>query len=725
MPTISIRDGLNADIVSASPHISTGFGKYLKGQSAALLAATDVVGQLRTPLHLANIGESGLGLVWGGDVALGKNRPALTIEAGATATIGVLNRAGMEIFDTTFVGAPMKVASGSALVSFAIRPSLALGLKRETGALSFGFDAGGQAELSYFHPFDLTGVPMSVADACKAVFEHFVVPNTVDDLRAMRDLPPTAVACVSGHGQLMVSASVDVAAAFNPLASVDNIPRLGTLNVGGGASATVGVKAMVSGDFQIRVQKMVGARVRVGYHKVAGRALEVSLNGSLGLGVSLGDKDLLGLLFKAPGGMPGATREDLVQGGITSKQLDRVEAAMKAGLSRKVELAVAASFSSSTTNEAAFLYEIDLDALDAEGEAALGSALAGDLSLLNAIEGDAPAHGIHTLASRMRTIRKKKVAWRINVVGIINVLSMRELVKAGSIAHDHESGELVVLDKITSDHVGAITSGKHIRKLLYESTLMSLTYRAAGFDATEGLTIDQSFFIFDRSANRQRVSDYLDAVRALGLVADDSDGRLGAEDDFGSASLLLETSYDRDASERMFEAASGTPDSDFYETIGRRALLALIKPNEPDAYRRLPLFDNSLWKKMRETGQPGFRFVLPPPITGGGSEAVRVGVVEADYSVIVWWAGAMAKAAERLADMHAFLANRDPLALDQDPAFDAQRSQLANAMVKVIRSNKSTFDDPWAMVALHHAAGGATSAAATLVSPKLTLFLPE
>ena len=101
-----------------------------------MLAGVDVAGQLRTPLHLASVGESGLGLSWSGDVALGESGTApSTIEAGAKAVIGVLNRTGMEVFGSTFVGEPIKVSSGSALVSFSIRPSLAVGLKKQVGAL--------------------------------------------------------------------------------------------------------------------------------------------------------------------------------------------------------------------------------------------------------------------------------------------------------------------------------------------------------------------------------------------------------------------------------------------------------------------------------------------------------------------------------------------------------------------------------------------------------------
>ena len=726
MAEISIRDGLDAQIVSANPHGTNGLGRYFTGTSGVLLAGTDVAGQLRTPLLMANAGESGLAVNWKEKVGLGQRGPALTIEAGSRAVIGVLNRGGMEVFDTTFIGKPVTVAPGSALVSFAVRPSLSLGITQQIGALSFGFAAGTETEIASFHPFDLAATPpVSVADAVRTVLESFVVPNTADDLRQMRTLPENTMASVSGHGELQIGASVNVAAAFNPLASVDTLPRLGKLTVTGAATATAGVKATLSGDFQIRVQKMKDAKVRLSYHKVAGRQLDVSFAAAAGLGVTLGERDLLGMLFDGPGGISGAGREDLVQGGITSQQLDRVVDAMKAGVSRRIELSIAASFSSSRTNDAAFLYEIDLDALDAIGAAALDSALSGDLTKLNALEGDAPSHGVTTLASRTQEVRKKKIAWRINLVGIVNIMSMSELVKTASIAHDEDSGDVVILDKVTSDRVGAITTGRQIRKLLYESTMMSLSYRAIGFDTTPDMDIAQTFFFFDRSANRQRLSDYLDAVEALGFDERDARQQLGSQDDFGKSSLLLETSYDNAASQRVFGPPAGGDPRTFYESLGRDALQSLVRPGDPDAYRRGPLVDHAMWKAMKDAGQPNFRHILPPPITGGPDAAIRLGVVEADYTVIVWWAGAMAKAAEKLAEMRTFLNGRTPASLEKDAKFVARRDDLSETIAKAIRSNKASFDDPWGLVALHRAAGGATATAATLISPKLTLFLPE
>jgi hypothetical protein len=457
MASIVIRDALNAEIVSSNPQVTMGLGKYLRGTAAQLLAGVDVAGQLRTPLHLVHAGESGLALSWSDSVPLGSAKTSLSIAAGAKAIVGVYNRAGMHLLENTFIGAPLKVPAGQAFVAFSMRPTLEARLKTQVGALSFGFSAGSEAELRCYRPFDLAEEPRPLAECCKAVLENFVIPNRADDLKQMKNLPSGTLACASGHGVLRISATVNVAAAFNPLASVATLPRLGPLQAGAGASATVGVEATVSGDFQIRVQKMDGEIVRLSYHKVAGRGLDITVGASAGPGVTLGERDLLKMLFGGPGGISGASTEDLVQAGITAKQLNRVSGALRGGMSRKLEVEMNAEFSSLRQNEAAFLYELDLDRLDEAGASAIDRALAGDLTVLNDLEPELSSHGILMLQSRTEALRQRTVAWRINLVGIVNVLSMSDLLRTGVITHDEESGELVVADKVSSDRVGAIT----------------------------------------------------------------------------------------------------------------------------------------------------------------------------------------------------------------------------------------------------------------------------
>jgi hypothetical protein len=727
MPSISIGNGLKTDIIVAMPDLAGGFGKYLK-DPASLLADVNVFAELQKPLTDARSGDLGFGLSWAKTNTLGEVGPALGLNAGGKAVLTIFNEEGAALFEETFIGTPVEVTRGRAYVAFAIRPSLGVDVERTIGSLTFGFSAGSEIELKYFHPFDVGKVVPSAADACKTTLEQFIVPNRSGDIFRMRSYPEGAIACSSGHGELQVSVTADLAAAFNPLASVNTLPQLGTLTVGGGASASLAVAVTVSGDFQIRVEKKTGSIVHLSYHTMAGRALEVSLTGSAGASVALGDRELLAMLFSGPGGVPKAADKELTELGIGPDHVERITSAMRAGLSRKLEVAIGAAFSASTQDDAAFLYEVDLDRLDGTGAAAIDAALSGDLKLLNRFETFPPSHGIRVLRSKTQLTREKAINWRINLVGLVNVLSMASLVRTGTIAHDEESGELVIADSVSSSRMGGLTAAGQIRRLLYESTLMSLTYKALGVNTSTSLAIEQTFFFLDRHANHQRISDYLDAFTALKLLdRTGADKALGREDDFGKASLLLETAFDDEASRRVFSVPAGRPARAAYEKIGREALRALVKKGDPDDYRLKPLEDDPLWQAMKDAGQAQFRFVLPAPITGGNEsrQAIRVGVVTADYSVIVWWAGAMAVAAEGLASMREFLRGRDPIGLDTDPEFQRRRRAVEESVVKAVRSNQSTFDDPWGLVALFLAAAGAATARARLVSPKLTLDLPR
>ena len=64
MSTIRIVDSVQGEIISANPIVTSGFGKYLKGLPAQLLAGTDFVGQLRQSLTLVQPGQSGFRLAF-------------------------------------------------------------------------------------------------------------------------------------------------------------------------------------------------------------------------------------------------------------------------------------------------------------------------------------------------------------------------------------------------------------------------------------------------------------------------------------------------------------------------------------------------------------------------------------------------------------------------------------------------------------------------------------
>ena len=362
---------------------------------------------------------------------------------------------------------------------------------------------------------------------------------------------------------------------------------------------------------------MEGRKIRLGYHKMAAREVGVTLEASAGPAVTLGNRNLLEMLFGKPPST-GTIEETLTAAGVTKQQLDKITTAIQNGLSRKLALELGASFSSLKQTDAAFLYEIDLNTLDAVGAAAIDKALSGNLGDLNRLEPTLPGHGIALKESRTSHLRTKQVAWRVNVIGLVNVLSLKELAVEATVVHDADSGELLMTDAATSQKVKAITSRKDLHKLLFESLMLTVTYKASGMDQNTGVTAAMSYFKMDNDVNRHEMADYLDAVAAVGLMpAHDIEAQLGQIDDFDRGSLLIDIDFDQAACERMFIDEDKPRDRDFYEDVGKLALLALVQ-RRCGRRRRIPA--NGAWQKIATTSSD-FRILrpFPPGERGRGS----------------------------------------------------------------------------------------------------------
>lgn len=59
--------------------------------------------------------------------------------------------------------------------------------------------------------------------------------------------------------------------------------------------------------------------------------------------------------------------------------------------------------------------------------------------------------------------------------------------------------------------------------------------------------------------------------------------------------------------------------------------------------------------------------------------------------------------------------------LQDNNKFREKRVDLEKRMANVIRKNRSSFGDPWGLLAMFQAAQGAATASATLTSPRLTI----
>ena len=718
MATIKITDELNAELIVANTGPLSGFTKYLKGTAGQIVAGQQLVISLRQPLALAGTAPIGLGLSFKQSMDLGGTETELTIGASARATVTAHSRSGKAIFGEEHFGEPILVPAGRAYLSFAFSPAIKAGLSREVGEVTFGFEAGRSFEMKSFSLFDLTDTGPSVGDALKSTIEDFAIPSQVRDLQDMKE---GAIAAVSGQGNFTISGSFDAATLVNPLAT-PNLPLgVGKVAVKAGASLEVGASVRIFGDYQIRVQKTGADIVRLGLHRRKGTELSFEVNAKVGASVNLGGRDLLVALFSAISGEPKGNVELWVNGELSDADVEIMQKAVKESVNRSLSLALSAEFSSLKSNEAAFLYEIDLRRLNPASSEALQQALSGNFSALTSNEGSLA--GVTMVRSLTGTLREKRFALKINLLGIVNVLSIRELIRDGSLSFEPFTGELVAADKITSKRILVVrepfkADTDKLRKVMFESFMMTAAYRASPLAAGLDLQSTQTYFESTAKTNRQAMADNLDAMAAIGLTSGRS--ALPADiDQFGASTFLLESAYDNTACVSVYLDAAGRPRSvDEYDKIGRNAILALVQPNDQNDFRGRAMSSDVLWKELRRAGPAALATVLPQDLKTDH----RVAIIRADYVLISWWADSMHAAGAALAEMNALLKSANPAALNTNPEFHRRREALEKALAKAVADNHSQFGDPWGLVAMHQAANGKANAKGVIFSKALQLF---
>jgi len=100
-----------------------------------------------------------------------------------------------------------------------------------------------------------------------------------------------------------------------------------------------------------------------------------SVTASAGASITAGvaSQDLFPTIIGAISPDAHANEDELKSAGLTGARIAPIEEVLKKAVSRKLELAIAAEFGSLDRNEAAFLYEIDLAALDGAAQRRSGS----------------------------------------------------------------------------------------------------------------------------------------------------------------------------------------------------------------------------------------------------------------------------------------------------------------------------------------------------------------
>jgi ParB-like chromosome segregation protein Spo0J len=720
MPAFKILDSLNTNLLDVNTGSQSGLGRYLPDSVVRLLALRPIATSLQKPLSEAPTNPVALEFSLPDPISLGADGD-LSLDAGVRAAVGV-HHSDELLFPADDLRDAISVPSGTAYVSMSLAPRVKASFEGERGALAFGFAAGASVNVRYFQPFDVAGADPTLAKALSETIEGAVLPADVDDLAA---LPLGAFASLEGDGEVELKGSVELASVINPLAT-PSLPVIGSASISAGASLNVGAEFRASGGFELRVTKIAGDRIRLSYYKRAGSEISIDATAAFGVSATIRDSDVLKRLMEALGGDPKANLEELVNAGLNDEQIEALQLAVAKSIDRSVRVATELQFSSVRHGEALFAYDIDIAALTPEGRGAVESALRGRLTAINeaAKAENGPIRAVQTGILRRR---ERRVTWRINLFGIVNVRSVSELLRKGTLTYDVATGTLNAADEISSRKILVRTrplesDGEKVRKLVFESMIVTAAYLASRVTSGLTLTCSSSFFESRRKTTSSDLRADYQAIIGLGLAdTAERDRRIGLEHDFGASTFLVECAFDQHAADALFIGPQGPYSRDYYDRIGRNALLALIPADDVErAHRRLAVENEASWSALTAAGPAAARNDLARKLG-----TVRAEHIISDYIVIRWWSDAMHGAAKALMEMRQFLGGRTAQSLATDADFARKRGKLEKELADVVKESKSQFGDPWGILALDAASRRVAQVQVTLVAPKLTAIYTE
>jgi hypothetical protein len=431
MPTFALTDNLNNPIsLPVKWSDVSGLFKYLRSEALHLMVFPDFLAHKDDPITVAAPKPLTAQLKVGNQFQLGGTSPEISVTPTAEIDLIVNTNAGGNLFDGDPFPVNAVVPVNSAYSGLTIDGSLDAVVSGTSGDLTFGFDRNTAIKFAYFRAFPSVGpaVP-TLGEALAETIANYVIPADFTDASRLQ---PNDVATVSGTGSLKVSGGAKVSVSPNPLASVSLPLNVGTVTVQEGAMAGLTVSVQVTGSYQVRLRRLNSATIDLSFLKEKGTTLKTDLSGSAGIVADIDGTDLIKLLLGAID--PRVDHSELTNGGLTADEIQMLSDAIKSSINQCLQASFDDTLSSMTDEQAAFQYQIDLIAAqqDATANDAVNRALQGDLSFLTALEsGIGPdgtiAPGVKMINSVFSTSVKKESAFKVNLLGLINVLSLSDL----------------------------------------------------------------------------------------------------------------------------------------------------------------------------------------------------------------------------------------------------------------------------------------------------------
>ena len=278
-------------------------------------------------------------------------------------------------------------------------------------------------------------------------------------------------------------------------------------------------------DITARISRLAGGIIRISYLREKETVLKTDLSVSAGVTADRSNKDLSAKKFL--GAIAKGTVDQKTLDGLTSDEVKTFTSMLKEGVDHSLQASIDAGLSESTDNEAAFQYDIQTGLLDAASTDAVNQAPAGNLSLLTAfeekIQSDGTiAPGVKLLNSVFSRLRPGGFSMKVNLLGIVNLISSSRLVSKCEFLFEPASGDLTIKETAESDSISAITDPFRrqdaLRKAIFDSVLVTTAYVVSKTVTMPSLSCEAVHFAINQNTNNQTIADYSNWFVALNLM---------------------------------------------------------------------------------------------------------------------------------------------------------------------------------------------------------------
>jgi hypothetical protein len=685
MAIVKITDDVNAavDIQLRDDSLLAKFKlSELTSTSANLLQ------DFRKPIDQAEVVVVALGATFASPNLVNEDLGALSISAGINSGFCIKTAKDKLLFGDDGFSPTIPISANEAWLGVDFDISTTVSGSASTNGVGVSLNADGKVKCSTYTLFPVTAPPLPLlGDSIGTAFGNFSLATSAS---AIRKQPVGTVNAIEVSGSITVCASFDQPFTLNPLASA-SLPLNLNAAVQPSVTLEIGSSLELTGDLIVRCHKVSESAVRMGVYKMHGSTVSVSMTAGAGIEGKIGGDDVLSALLNKA--LPGV---DVAAAGINGENATALNDIIRDGMNRSLSAQFNATCSAAFTDEAALLYEIQLDGGDTVAtDNALGLALRGRWS---ALEGLPNAKRLRNIA--VETVERKR-SLSLNLLGFYSATSTEDYLKSCTILVD-EMGHVTITEKIDASRISASTSpsaadSSKLRRALMEDFLCTATYAALGGKLSLNLSVTQSYSQYSRNMSPADARESVLLGYSLGLIPSGSlDSVLAITPAFYHAFVSVNVQYDMPALMRVFynDPTLKTPRSHAeLEQAGRAAMAALLDASDPTNTVRLSVLGNAdTWSQMDGIGNVAAFHTIPSLSSLG---ATQLGVVGADWVTIAWWADAMSKIAPALAAAMSALNAASVGDPTQDPDFMKSRAKLSSVLGGVTRNTSAPFAHGW------------------------------